>query len=146
MDRNSPFEKALRAMKQGSSLRVAAKEHRVSPELLRRHVKRHTTARYERRGWVIFDLRPQSFWIASRGELRQVVLAVDDASRLGSYWAAVQKFLANNDIDFLDPFIGDGVRDVNGRFHPFETGPNTLRKLDSIGELNFIDIYADVAK
>ena len=31
-------------------------------------------------------------------------------------------------------------------FTPYETRPNVLRKLDSVGELSFIEIYADVAK
>jgi hypothetical protein len=34
----------------------------------------------------------------------------------------------------------------SGAFHPFETRPNVLRKLDSIGELSFVDIYRQTAR
>jgi hypothetical protein len=73
-------------------------------------------------------------------------VAVDDASEIGRYWAAVSKFLETNDADFLEPFYGGGVRDAVGKFHPFEVRPNTLRKLDAVGDLNFIELYADVAR
>lgn len=145
-DRSSAYERALKEMKRGASLKSAAHAFGLKPERLRRHVKRNTTATYQGRHWVIFDLRPQPIWIASRGRLKTVTVALDDASEIGRYWSAVSKFLATNDIDHLWPFFSQGVRDVVGKFHPFETRPNDLRKLDAIGELDFIEIYADVAR
>ena len=44
-------------------------------------------------------------------------------------------------VSVLKPFVGDGVRDVSGAFHPFETGPNNLYRLDSTGELSVPEIY-----
>ena len=58
----------------------------------------------------------------------------------------MNEFLATNDIGYLQRLTDEGVRDINGRFWRFELRPNVLRKLDSIGELQFTEIYADVAK
>jgi hypothetical protein len=146
VDRDSPIEKALAAMKRGAPLRKAAADFGVTPERLSRHLKRATTARYERGKWTIFDLRPQEFWIASRGALKKVVVAADDGSEIGRYWNVVNRFLETNDISHLAPLLGDGVTDVYGQFHPFELRPNVLRRLDSIGEFDFVEIYADVVK
>jgi hypothetical protein len=146
LDRSSGYEKALKAMKRGTSLRSAASTFGLKPERLRRHVKQRTAARFEGGKWVIFDLRPQPVFIASRGRLRTIVVALDDASDLGRYWVAVSKFLETNDDRYLEPYVGEGVRDVMGKFHPFEVRPNTLRKLDAIGDLNFIELYAPVAR
>lgn len=146
LDRSSGYEKALKAMKRGASLRSAAATFGVKPERLRRHVKQRTAARYEGGKWVIFDLRPQPVFIASRGRLRTITVALDDASDVGRYWAAVSKFLETNDEEHLRPFAGEGVRDDKGKFHPFEWRPNVLRKLDAIGDLSFIELYANVAR
>jgi hypothetical protein len=143
MDRDSPFERALKDMKRGASLRRAATSYGLRPEPLRRFVKRATTAKLIRGRWTIFDLRTHQFRIASKGAYRTVVMAIDDASDVGRYWVAVNRFLDTNDPSHLAPFVGKGVRDAKGKFHPFETGPNVLRKLDSIGALHFLDIYAD---
>jgi hypothetical protein len=34
-----------------------------------------------------------------------------------------------------------GLRDTRKRLWPFETRPNVLRKLDSPGELSFVELY-----
>lgn len=146
IDRDNTYERALKSLKQGNSLRSAAKFHGMSEEKLRRYVKRATEAQRIGSKWVIFDTRPQPVFIISNGELRTVIVALDDASDVGKYHAAVNRFLATNDIDHLFQFEGEGVYDVNGKFHRFETRPNILRKLDSVGEINFLTIYADVAK
>ncbi|WP_426028518.1 hypothetical protein [Brevundimonas sp. TWP2-3-4b2] len=146
VERNSVYEKALRAVKRGASLKSASTDFGLKSERLRRHIKQRTTAKYQGGKWVIFDLRPQPVWLPIGGKLRSVTVAFDDTSDVGRYWAAVSKFLETNDIKHLEPLWGQGVRDVFGTFHRFEVRPNVLRKLDSIGELNFIAIYADVAR
>jgi hypothetical protein len=146
IDRNSPMERALARMKRGESQIAAAKAEGVRLEKLRIYREQHTTSQRRRRAWIIFDLRPDDFWIASKGKLQRVTLARDDASQLSAYWRAVELFSLTNNAEHLRPFVGKGVYDVRGVFHPFETGPNNLRKLDSAGELSFLEIYADVAK
>ena len=144
IDRSDPRERALKLMRHGATQKQAAKEVGISVEQLRRHQLINTTSRRQGRKWVIFDLRPQSFWIATGGQMTAGALATDDGSLVGHYWSAVNAFLASNDRAHLEPYAGQGVRDVNGKFWPFEVGPNALRKLDSIGELHFLEIYADV--
>ena len=146
IDRNDPRERALKLMKRGASQARAAKAAGVSEEQLRRYRLLNTTSQKQGRQWVIFDSRPQAFWIASNGKMRSVTFANDEGSTVGHYWSAVNEFLASNDAEHLAPYIGEGVYDVRDRLWIFETRPNVLRKLDAVGELNFIEIYADVAK
>jgi hypothetical protein len=146
IDRTSPMEKALARMRRGETQSAAAKALGVSVEKLRRHRLMHTTAVREHGRWVIFDTRPQTLFIASRGKQYKVTIPNDESSIIGRYWWGVNNFLASNDPDFIFEFEGEGVRDIAGRFHQFETRPNTLRRMDAIGELHFTEIYADVAK
>jgi hypothetical protein len=145
IDRNSAVEKALTRMLRGESQKAAARAEGVSAEKLRAYQNLNTASRREGRKWVISDLRPQAFWMVTRGKPRPVTLARYLGTKLSAHLQAVNKFLDSNNRAYLQPFVGKGVRDVNGRFHPFETDPNTLRRLDSIGELHFLEIYADVA-
>jgi len=146
VNRNDPREQALRLMRQGASQAQAARTAGVTVEQLRRYREINTTSVRQGRSWIIFDTRPQTFWIATDGRMKAVTLANDDGSAVGRYWAAVSEFLATNDIGYLQRVTDEGVRDINGRFWRFELRPNVLRKLDSIGELQFTEIYADVAK
>ena len=133
-------------MRHGEPQKAAAKAEGVSAEKLRAFLKLNTISKREGRKWVISDYRPQQFWIATRGQLKSVTLANDLGIEVSAYWRAVDKFLNSNSRRHLAAFVGTGVRDVQGRFFPFETDPNTLRRLDSVGELQFVEIYADVAK
>jgi hypothetical protein len=146
IDRNSAVERALTRMLRGESQKSAAKAEGVSAERLRAYLKTNTTSKRQGRKWVISDRRPQRFWMVTRGQLRPVTLARELGSELSAHSRAIEKFLTSNNPAPLRPFVGRGLRDINGRFHPFETDPNTLRRLDSIGELHFVEIYADVAQ
>ena len=146
INRKDPRERALKLMRNGASQAKAARATGVSAEELSRYRQLNTTSQRQGREWVIFDTRPQAFQIANDGRQRAVVLANDEGSRVSGYWHAVNEFLATNDADQLEPYIGEGVYDVNDKLWIFETRPNVLRKLDSLGELHFIEIYADVAK
>jgi hypothetical protein len=140
-----PLERALGRIRRGESQKAAALAEGVSIEKLRIYRLQNTTSVREGRRWVIFDSRPQPYNIATRGVFKVVTLPNDAGSDVGAYWSAVNAFLDTNDIRQLEPFVGKGVNDLNGRFYPFEVRPNVLRKLDSIGELDFLEIYADVA-
>lgn len=146
IDRESPVEKALTRMLRGESQKSASKAEGISAERLRAFLKSNTTARRLGRQWVISDRRPQSFWMITRGQLRPVTLRREQGKWLSAHARAVNEFLSTNDPTPLEPFVLRAVKDVHGRVHPYETDPNTLRRLDSIGELHFLEIYADVAK
>lgn len=144
IDRSSAVERALSHMRRGLTQSDAAKLSGVTVEALRRHRLLHTTSRREGRQWVIFDSRPQAFWIATHGKQISVTLANDEGGKVGSYWTAINRFLDTNDTEHLFPFEGDGLYDLRNRYHPFETRPNVLRRMEAMGDLNFIEIYADV--
>jgi hypothetical protein len=139
--RSEPLENGLKLMKQGVSQREAAKQVGVSPETLRRFQKLNTTSRRKGRRWLISDTRPVSVVMATRGKMRPVTVSHDAASDVSRHWIAINQFLETNNPAHLAAFVGKGLRDSNGAFHPFETRPNILRKLDSVGELKFVDIY-----
>lgn len=145
-DLNDPREKALKFMKYGATQKDAANQAGVSVERLRRYLKENTSAKRLGKKWVITDRRPVLMQIASRGKIRAIAVSYRSKSSVGQYWNVVNRFLETNDASYLVPFLDKRVRDTNGKYHPWETDPNTLRKLDSIGELNFIDIYSNVAQ
>jgi len=140
-DRSNALENALKLMKQGVSQREAAKQVGASPETLRRFQKLNTASQLEGRCWIIVDTRPVSVVMATRGKMRDVTVPHDASSDISRHWIAINLFLETNDPSHLAAFVGKGLRDSDGAFHPFETRPNVLRKLDSIGELSFVDIY-----
>jgi hypothetical protein len=134
-------------MKGGASQREAAKAVGVCAETLRRFEKQNTTSRREGRRRVISDTRPAPpIVMATRGKMRDVTVSVDATSDIGRHWVAINKFLDTNDPAPLQPFVGLGLQDVKGRFHPFETRPNVLRRMDSAGELSFVEIYRQTAQ
>jgi hypothetical protein len=128
-------------MKKGVSQKAAAKQFGISTERLRRYQLENTRSRRVGRVWEISDVRPTEVLLASAGELIYVTLPRDAASDVGLYWNQVENFLQTNRTFHLDAFVGKGVRDVKGKLHPYETRPNLLRRLDSAGELQFVDIY-----
>ncbi len=144
--KNNPLERALKLMKQGVSQKEAAKAVGVSAERLRRHQKQNTTSNHRGRRWIIIDPRPVTVVMATQGKMRDVTVSHDASSDIGHHWNAVNLFLETNDPSHLARFKGLGLRDVEGRFHPFETRPNVLRRMDSAGELSFIDIYRQTAQ
>ena len=143
---SSPLENALKLMKQGVSQREAAKRVGVSPERLRRFQKLNTASRREGRRWLISDTRPVTFVMATRGKMRDVTVPHDATSAISHHWIAINLFLETNDPSHLADFVGKGLRDSDGAFHPFETRPNVLRKLDSVGQLSFVDIYRETVQ
>jgi hypothetical protein len=144
--RSEPLENALKLMKTGLSQKEAAKQAGVSAETLRRFQKANTTSQRIGRRWVIVDTRPVSVVMATRGKMRTVTVSHDAASDISHHWIAINLFLETNNPSYLALFVGKGLRDTSGAFHPFETRPNILRKLDSVGELSFIDIYRQTAQ
>jgi hypothetical protein len=139
--RSDRLEDALKLVKKGVSQRYAAQQVGVSPETLRRFQKANTTSHREGRRWIILDARPVSVVMATRGKMRPVTVPHDASTDISHHWIAINHFLETNDPSHLAPFVGKGLRDASGAFHPFETRPNVLRKLDSVGELSFVDIY-----
>jgi hypothetical protein len=144
-DPNDRREGALALMKKGVSQAAAAKSAGISPQRLARYRRATTSSKIRGRKWLITDHRPAEMYIASGGKLYPVTVPHRAKSAIGRYWNAVNEFSMSNDTSYLAPFSGRAIRDINGNKYVFETGPNTLRMLDAIGELNFTQIYANVA-
>jgi hypothetical protein len=144
--RSEPLEDALKLMKKGVSQKEAARRAGVSAETLRRFQKANTTSRKQGRSWHISDLRPVPVRMATRAKTPMVTVPHDAASDISRHWTAINHFLDTNNPTHLAAFVGKGLRDSKGVFHPFETRPNVLRRLDSAGELNFVDIYRQTAQ
>ena len=140
------LEKALLQMKQGKSQKRAASFADVSTKRLRSFLRANTRATRKGHRWIIIDNRHESFWIASKGRRLEVMLTKEEASKVGLYWNAVNRFLNSNDIDALRVLKDLSVIDMKGTEHAFEMRPNVLRRLESVDELDFLEIYADVAR
>jgi hypothetical protein len=134
-------EVAIRMMKAGAPLRTAAKGAGLSEQHLRRYVKENAGAVRVSNRWVINDQRARRFPVYSEAQLKTLTLAPDEASRAGLFMHAARQFLPSGDVSVLAPYIGRGVTDISGRFHPFEVDPNRLYELDAAGELNFPEFY-----
>lgn len=137
---------AIRLMHGGASLTAAAAEARVSPERLRRFIATNSIARREGRAWVMTDSRPRYVpHIAGSRTRRLTVPDFEEASKAGRYFNALGRFANTADVDLLAPFIGDGLTDSDGEFHPFETDPIDLFRFFAKDEPAFHEIYQIIA-
>jgi hypothetical protein len=134
VDPFSREEQALKMMRRGSSLRDAASHYRMSQERLRAYLKESTEATREKGRWKIIDRRLRQFPFYSNGEVATPWMTFDQSSKAGDYMGAVKRFLPSGDANELAPFEDKGVRDIAGKFHPFELDENTLYELDHRGE------------
>lgn len=142
---NDAREMALALMKKGVSQSAAAKSAGISTQRLARYRRATTSSRIKGRKWVIKDRRPAEMYFASGGKILPIAVPYRGKSAVGRYWNAVNEFLVSNDPKSLGPYAGHAIRDINGKKYVFETDPNALRMLDAIGEINFVQIYANKA-
>ena len=50
-------------------------------------------------------------------------------------------FVRTNEVEYIQPFMGDGLTDTKGRFLPFETEPNELHRIAAMDTPPFHEIY-----
>ncbi|RYG97738.1 MAG: hypothetical protein EON58_09025 [Alphaproteobacteria bacterium] len=140
------IDAAIRAMHEGYSLTGAAKSARISPERLRQYVKSYDIATRVGSRWVMTDNRPRRVPIIVGSNVKAVIVPnFAEASKAGRYSNAVSKFINSGDLEHIAPFDGDGVRDLKGKLHPFETDPNALYRYAMKDEPQFHEIYQIVA-
>jgi hypothetical protein len=136
------LEAGFQAIERGKTLSAAAKEIHVSPERLRRYLTEQRIAEKRGRRWMpLPDNGVRQMPLYTRGEARTVQVNRAQASDIGRYMAAVGKFLSQNEPWILLPYADRGVTDIRGRYHPFETDPNTLYRLSHTGADSFEQIY-----
>jgi hypothetical protein len=133
---------ALRELRQGRPFAAAARAANVSRERLRKHLVENNVIRKKGRRWRVRDDLPRRVQLLSNGETRVIVVGeFAAASLVGRYMNAVGRFLNDNKVAPLAPFVGLTVRDIKGHEHPFETRPNVLYRLAVGGESTFEHIY-----
>ena len=117
---------------QRRSKRISSK--RKSPS--RKHKNRRHAAKPT-------DRRLRMLVIPTPKGVREVAIrGLQQASRLGKYWAAVQKYLQTGDDSALLRFKGKGFTDASGKRHLFPTDLKQLDRQASAGVLSFESIYA----
>ncbi len=140
------LEQGLQLVRSKRTLTSAARDIGVSPERLRHYLARTGIVEKQGRRWVVTeDRRTRQMLLFSVGQTLQVLVALEAASLIGRYMAAVGRFLETNDPVHLQPFAGQSVIDGHGTAHPFETRPNVLYRLDATGGETFEQVYRIVA-
>jgi hypothetical protein len=131
-------------MREGRSLRAAAREVGLSPDLLRRlagrAIRKGTKGRYV---VTANDQLLRVLVIPSPDGTREI--AVRDsrvASRVAEYWNAVHRYLGRSDVAALAAFEGVSIRAADGVSVPLLTDRAALDRLANAGVLSFESIYA----
>ncbi len=135
---------ALTYMRQGKSLTRASKLAATTSRTTKRHLL------------PLIERDRSGRWVAPRSDraVRHIKILTPDgtievpvrssrsASRLASYWNAVDSALAGRGLQRLMQFRGKAVR--SGKVsYPLITDIHILRRLHYAGELRFEDIYGD---
>ena len=133
---------ALKLLHHGHSQRDAAKKLHISADRLRRFIAGHKLANWDSRKWVMTDDLARRVKVLTKGTYKAVIVqGFDEASKAGAFEHAAGQFVETNERELLLPFTGEGVPDVKGRFHPFETEPNELHRLRNMDTPPFHEIY-----
>ncbi len=133
--------------KDGISLRQASQKFRISPRIVARlgrsALRKRANGRYEARP---NDRLLRVVAVPTDKGLREVALrSSHQASQVGEYWAAVQRYFETGDASRLNKFEGKHITDANGKRIPFLTNLEELDRLGSAGVLSFESLYAGVA-
>jgi hypothetical protein len=135
---------ALRRMRHGESLTVAARAEHISPDTVQRYVGsafvREPSGRYRAKPW-------------DRLARRMVFLGIDgkrivepansrEASKLAAYWHAVTHYAMTGDATLLWRFHGQKLRTANKTQLPFVTSMQDIDLLARAGDLSFEYLYA----
>jgi len=140
------LEAALRELRRGASQKAAARSGGVSREQFRRFIYGNKLAERHGRHWALTDERPRRVATIHHGETKSVTVAnFSEARKAGKYFQAAGQFIRTNDITWLEPFEGDGLVDVRGKFFRFEINPNALYRHAAQDTPVFHEIYQIVS-
>lgn len=137
------IDRALKAMQNGQSMTAAAKASSMSPERLSWALSSRGAGQKIKGRWVLGDLWPRRVpsITANAQTVAITVPGSNEASKAGHYHNAVGRFLKTQDLSHLEPYKDDGLTDVQGKHHPFQTDPNTLIRHALKDEPAFHEIY-----
>jgi hypothetical protein len=127
------LQQAVSDVRSGYTTGRAARLNEVSTERLRRELDR--IGGEKRRGrWVVAnDKRGFDVPLYTKGQRLKLKVNYAESAKAGAFMSTVGLSLTKNNPSLLKPFEGKGVFDLAGRFYPFETRINVLRRLDSSG-------------
>ena len=139
---DAKLEAAVKRLREGKSQKAAAGSVGVSADRLRRFTYGHKLVQRVGHAWVMTDPRPRRVPTLTDGEVKNVTVpGFDEASKAGAYWSDVGQFVRTNEIEYIQPYIGDGLTNSKGRFVPFETDPNELHRIAAMDTPPFHEIY-----
>jgi hypothetical protein len=78
------------------------------------------------------------------GYISLPILTAADASRVATYWSAIEHYLTTGDDRRLRPFRNASLR-VGRERHEYVTDLDVIERLAHAGELSFPDIYDTTA-
>jgi hypothetical protein len=132
----------------GTSLNRAAREFGIDPKVLtklaRSALRKQPNGRYVARK----DDRLLRVLVTLTEDGTQEIAIRDSrqASRLGTYWVAVQKFLQTGDASALKKFHGTKITDATRKRFLLLTDEAQLNRLGSAGVLSFETLYSRGAR
>lgn len=136
------LEAAVKLLREGNSQKAAAKSVGISAARLRRFTYYYKIAARIGRKWVFTDERPRRVPTLTQGQVKTITVpGFEEASKAGSYWNDMGRFLRTNEHEILLPYTEDGLIDREGRFFPFETDPNELHRIAAMDTPPFHEIY-----
>ncbi|WP_300380414.1 hypothetical protein [Henriciella sp.] len=139
---DAKINEALKIMNGGMSMTAAARDAGISPERLSWYLAQTGLGQKQGRRWVIGDTRPRRIPVIQDAKTKAVTVpGFAPASLAGHYHNDIRKFLRSKDPRFLEPYRGQGVTDIKGRFYPFETNPNSIIRYALKSEPEFHEIY-----
>lgn len=134
-------------MRAGASRRQAAQKFGLDPRVVQQRAS--SALRKLRNGrW---SAKPHDSLLrvlvrATRKGLREIgVRDSRQASLLGRYWTAVERYRDTGDTSALREYRGKYIIDTNGKRHRLLTDLRTLDRLGSAGVLSFETLYARAA-
>ena len=139
---DAKLEAAVKRLREGKSQKAAAGSVGVSADRLRRYTYGLGLAKRVGRHWEITDERSRRVRTLTRGQVKTVTVPdYDEARKAGVYWNDVGQFVRTNEIEHIQPYIGDGLTNTKGQFIPFETDPNELHRIAAMETPPFHEIY-----
>ena len=128
------------------SLRKASKEFGIDPNMVLKLGR--SALRKQRNGKFAAKKTDRLLRIMSvltpKGRREVAIRDSRQASLLGKYWAAVQKYLQTGDDSALRELQGKKITDASRKRHALVTDLNQLNTLGSAGVLSFESLYAGV--
>jgi hypothetical protein len=131
---------------QGLTLRQASRQLGVSPKVVLRLVGKTFTKKRGRYHVKPTDHLLRILLIPSRKGLREIAVRDSrEASLIGEYWSAVEKYLTRGDASALKKLRRKSVIDAAGRRVRLLTNLEELSRQGSAGVLRFESIYGRAA-